>query len=194
MVARAVEEVRLTVKRGDSGGGAGSDGGNGNESGNKTMMPMPEGVVNTTKGNKNYNDYDSTKPQGQTMTTPIIPIESLDNIAKMRGGTQKVDEPIIASSRFPIESLDNIAKMRATQKVDEPIVASSRTEDSSVVTDVKMDVNGDEEDEWGAWKETQDVNQQQQQATIMTESSVGEGIIHHQYYPSRRKLPNDDEK
>jgi hypothetical protein len=143
LVARAVEEVRLTVKRGDSGGGAGSDGGNGNESGNKTMMPMPEGVVNTTKGNKNYNDYDSTKPQGQTMTTPIIPIESLDNIAKMRGGTQKVDEPI---------------------------VASSRTEDSSVVTDVKMDVNGDEEDEWGAWKETQDVNQQQQQqqqATIM---------------------------
>lgn len=134
LVARAVEEVRLTVKRG------GGDGGNDDESGSKTMMPTTTVGVNTTKDNK-VNNNDSTIPQGQTTTSPIIPIESNDNIAKLRGA----------------------------QKVDEPIVASSRTEDSSVVTDVKL--NEDEEDEWGAWKETQDVNQQQQ-ATIMTESSA----------------------
>ena len=134
LVARAVEEVRLTVKRG------GGDGGNDDESGSKTMMPMTTVGVNTTKDNK-VNNNDSTIPQGQTMTSHIIPIESNDNIARLRGA----------------------------QKVDEPIAASSRTEDSSVVTDVKF--NEDEEDEWGAWKETQDVNQQQQ-ATIMTESSA----------------------
>ena len=134
LVARAVEEVRLTVKRG------GGDGGNDDESGSKTMMPMTTVGVNTTKDNE-VNNNDSTIPQGQKISPPIIPIESNDNIAKLRGA----------------------------QKLDEPIVASSRTEDSSVVTDVKL--NEDEEDEWGALKETQDVYQQQQ-ATIMTESSA----------------------